>query len=97
MEAVTIGYKLMSHAAGYQLQSATETSPDPAPRRRIWRLGIGAHLALGLAAVSAVVLLGQYLTNRITHNAVEAVRSLQLRYEPQASRAWRDHAETGGF
>jgi diguanylate cyclase (GGDEF)-like protein len=66
---------------------ASETSPDSRPRRRLWRLGVGAHLALGLAAVGAVVLAGQFLTDSITHNAVEAVRSLQLRYEPQARRA----------
>jgi diguanylate cyclase (GGDEF)-like protein len=65
----------------------TEPSNDPVPRRRIWRLGIGAHLGLGLAAVGAVVLLGQFVTDSITHNAVEAVRSLQQRYEPQSRRA----------
>ena len=36
------------------MQSASETTPDPAIPRRIWRLGGGAHLALGLAAVAAV-------------------------------------------
>jgi diguanylate cyclase (GGDEF)-like protein len=69
------------------VQSDRETSPDPIVRRRIWRLGVGAHLALGLAAVAGVVVLGQLVTSRVTHNAVEAVRSLQLRYEPQARRA----------
>jgi len=65
----------------------TEPSNDPVPRRRIWRLGVGAHLGLGLAAVGAVVLVGQFVTDSITHNAVEAVRSLQQRYEPQSRRA----------
>jgi diguanylate cyclase (GGDEF)-like protein len=65
----------------------TETSNDPVPRRRIWRLGVGAHLGLGLAAVGAVVLVGQFVTDSITHNAVEAVHSLQQRYEPQSRRA----------
>ena len=69
------------------MQSATETAPDPATPRRIWRLGIGAHLALGLAAVGVVVLVGQLVADNITHTAVEAVRSLQLRYEPQARSA----------
>ncbi|HEY1900337.1 MAG TPA: EAL domain-containing protein [Steroidobacteraceae bacterium] len=69
------------------MQSASETAPDPAPRRRIWRLGVGAHLGLGLAAVAVVVIAGQLVANRITHNAVQAVRSLQLRYEPQSRRA----------
>jgi diguanylate cyclase (GGDEF)-like protein len=67
--------------------SARETSTDPVPRRRIWRLGVGAHLALGLAAVGAVVVLGQIVTSNVSRNAVAAVRSLQQRYEPQSRRA----------
>jgi diguanylate cyclase (GGDEF)-like protein len=66
---------------------AREISADPIPRRRIWRLGVGAHLALGLAAVGAVVLLGQIVTSSVARTAVDAVRSLQLRYEPQSRRA----------
>jgi diguanylate cyclase (GGDEF)-like protein len=50
-------------------------------------LGVGAHLGLGLAAVGAVVLAGQFVTDSITHNAVAAVRSLQQRYEPQSRLA----------
>ncbi|HEV2701759.1 MAG TPA: EAL domain-containing protein [Steroidobacteraceae bacterium] len=69
------------------MQSARATSTDPTPRRRIWRLGVGAHLALGLAAVGAVVVAGQFVTGKVTHNSAEAVRSLQLRYEPQSRRA----------
>jgi diguanylate cyclase (GGDEF)-like protein len=69
------------------VQSAREPSTDPVPRRRIWRLGVGAHLALGLAAVGAVVLAGQFFTSKVTHNSAEAVRSLQERYEPQSRLA----------
>ncbi|HEY6454151.1 MAG TPA: EAL domain-containing protein [Steroidobacteraceae bacterium] len=69
------------------MQSDLETAPDPDPRRHAWRLGVGAHLALGMAIMGAVVLVGQVVTNRITHTAVEAVSSLQLRYEPEARRA----------
>jgi len=69
------------------VQPASEKPPDPAPRRRAFRLGVGAHLSLGLAAVGAVVLIGQFVTDSVTHDAVEAVSSLQLRYEPQARRA----------
>jgi len=69
------------------VQSATEKAPDPAPRPHTWRLGVGAHLALGMAIMGVVVLVGQVVTDRITHTAVEAVSSLQLRYEPEARRA----------
>ena len=69
------------------MQSATETAPDPAPRPRTWRLGVGAHLAFGMAIMGAVVLVGQVVTNRITRTAVDAVSSLQERYEPDARRA----------
>ncbi len=37
--------------------------------------------------MGVVVLVGQVLTDRITHTAVEAVSSLQLRYEPEARLA----------
>ena len=37
--------------------------------------------------MGVVVLVGQVVTNRITHTAVEAVGSVQLRYEPEARRA----------
>jgi diguanylate cyclase (GGDEF)-like protein len=69
------------------MQSDLKTAPDPDPRRHAWRLGVGAHLALGMAIMGVVVLVGQVVTNRITHTAVEAVSSLQLRYEPEARRA----------
>jgi diguanylate cyclase (GGDEF)-like protein len=69
------------------MQSDLKTAPDPDPRRHGWRLGVGAHLALGMAIMGAVVLVGEVVTNRITDTAVEAVNSLQLRYEPEARRA----------
>ncbi|MGC1458680.1 MAG: EAL domain-containing protein [Steroidobacteraceae bacterium] len=50
-------------------------------------MGVGAHLTLGLAAVGGVVLLGQIVTSKVSRNAVDAVHSLQLRYEPQSRRA----------
>ena len=55
------------------MQSDLETAPDPAPRRQAWRLGVGAHLALGMAIMGAVVLVGQVVTDRITHTAVEEI------------------------
>ena len=70
-----------------QMQSDLAAAPDPGPRRHGWRLGVGAHLALGMAIMGAVVLGGEVVTDRITHTAVEAVSSLQLRYEPEARRA----------
>jgi diguanylate cyclase (GGDEF)-like protein len=51
------------------------------------RLGIGARLALGLAAVAAVILIGQGLARQNTRLAVQALRSMQLETEPQARRA----------
>src|SRR5579875_3790832 len=51
------------------------------------RLGVGAHLGIGLAAVGSVVLLGQILASHTTHAAVEAVREMQAHDEPLAARA----------
>jgi diguanylate cyclase (GGDEF)-like protein len=51
------------------------------------RFGLGGRLALGLAAVGAVVLGGHFLTGRATHQAEEAVRDMQREYEPLARRA----------
>jgi diguanylate cyclase (GGDEF)-like protein len=61
------------------------------PRRR-WllrapRLGVGARLALGLAAVAAVLVAGEILATRTAREALEAVRSMQNEHEPLASRA----------
>jgi diguanylate cyclase (GGDEF)-like protein len=72
---------------------ATDTAaPRPAPRRRAWlprapRLGVGARLALGLAAVAAVLVAGEILATRTAREALQAVRSMQTEHEPLASRA----------
>ncbi|MBX5462016.1 MAG: EAL domain-containing protein [Steroidobacteraceae bacterium] len=55
--------------------------------RRIPRLGIGGRLALGLAAVGIVILIGHTLATETTRKAVEAVRSMQQDHEPIARRA----------
>src|SRR5207237_8812609 len=59
------------------------------PRRspRSPRLGIGWRLGLGLAAVTAVLLLGESLATRTARQALEAVRSMQTEHEPLANRA----------
>lgn len=56
-------------------------------RRLRARLGIGARLTLGLAAVAAVVIVAHVLATRTTRAAVEAVRSMRTRHEPLAHRA----------
>jgi diguanylate cyclase (GGDEF)-like protein len=71
---------------------SSELSPLPAPlttRRRGWRprFGIGSRLALGLAAVAGVILLGHGLATRTTRQAAEAVRTMQIESEPLARRA----------
>jgi diguanylate cyclase (GGDEF)-like protein len=57
--------------------------------RRPWRprLGIGSRLAIGLTAVSAVILIGHTLASQTTAKAVEAVQSMQQEHEPLARRA----------
>ena len=71
-------------------------SPEPArtaaPQRRAWRpraprLGVGARLALGLAAVAAVLVAGEILATRTAREALQAVRGMQNEHEPLASRA----------
>ncbi|HTW39166.1 MAG TPA: EAL domain-containing protein [Steroidobacteraceae bacterium] len=64
----------------------TSTSPQRRGSRPS-RLGVGGHLALGLAAVGTVVLAGHIIASRTTRAAVEAVRSMQADYEPLARRA----------
>src|SRR5437762_13805072 len=61
----------------------------PRPRRspRSPRLGIGWRLGLGLAAVTAVLLLGESLATRTARQALEAVRRMQTEPEPLAHRA----------
>jgi diguanylate cyclase (GGDEF)-like protein len=78
-------------------QSPPETPPTepsllPAPvaaRRRGWRprFGIGSRLALGLAAVAAVILIGHGLATRTTRQSTEAVRRMQSESAPLARRA----------
>jgi diguanylate cyclase (GGDEF)-like protein len=65
--------------------------PAPPPSRgwlpRMPRLGVGARLGLGLAAVAAVLGVGEVLATRTSRAALEAVRSMQTEHEPLASRA----------
>jgi diguanylate cyclase (GGDEF)-like protein len=65
--------------------------PAPPPSRgwlpRMPRLGVGARLGLGLAAVAAVLVVGEVLATRTSRAALEAVRSMQTEHEPLASRA----------
>src|ERR1700724_105460 len=65
----------------------TVSLPSRPEGRRGWRglkprLGIGSRLALGLAAVAAVILVGHGLATQTTREAVEAVRSMQSEHEP---------------
>jgi diguanylate cyclase (GGDEF)-like protein len=59
----------------------------PPARRFQLRLGIGGRLALGLAAVTAVIVGGHVLASRTTRIAVDAVQSMQKVHEPRAQRA----------
>jgi diguanylate cyclase (GGDEF)-like protein len=68
----------------------TEYEPQPAPpRRRGWqpRLGIGWRLGLGLAAVAAVLILGEMQAAETAREALDASHSMQNEHEPLASRA----------
>jgi diguanylate cyclase (GGDEF)-like protein len=56
-------------------------------RLRLLRLGVGARLALGLAAVAAVLVVGESLATRTSGQALEAVRAMLNVHEPLASRA----------
>jgi len=51
------------------------------------RLGIGARLALALAAVAAVIMIGHGLATENTRLAVQSLHSMQIELEPQARRA----------
>jgi len=73
-------------------EAARTAAPRPAARRRAWlprapRLGVGARLALGLAAVAAVLVAGELLATRSAREALQAVRAMQNEHEPLASRA----------
>jgi diguanylate cyclase (GGDEF)-like protein len=79
--------------------TSSETASEPAllpasgaGSRRGWRrlrprFGIGSRLALGLAAVAAVILFGHGVATRSTRQASEAVRRMQNESEPLARRA----------
>ncbi|MGH8228635.1 MAG: hypothetical protein ACREU3_12175, partial [Steroidobacteraceae bacterium] len=59
----------------------------PASKARRSGFGLGTHLALGLAAVAAVVIAGQILASRTTRIAVNDVRGMQTHDQPLAFRA----------
>lgn len=72
--------------------ASPEAARTAAPQRRAWRprvprLGVGARLALGLAAVAAVLVAGEILATRTAREALQAVRGMQNEHEPLASRA----------
>jgi hypothetical protein len=82
------------------MQQTSSESPLPEPHLPVtsepkghgWRtlkprLGISSHLALGLAAVTVVILVGHELAARTTSQATEAVRRMQSESEPLARRA----------
>lgn len=76
----------MPESASPSTEAAWATPPAPPPRR--WpRLGIGGRLALGLAAVGGVILIGHTLATDTTRKAAEAVRSMTIDHEPLAQRA----------
>jgi diguanylate cyclase (GGDEF)-like protein len=65
---------------------AGHKGPSTAQRPRL-RLGIGSRLALSVALIAGVILVGHLLARRTTLNAVEAVRSMQTEQEPRARSA----------
>jgi diguanylate cyclase (GGDEF)-like protein len=65
----------------------SRTPQSPARARRSLKLGIGGRLALGLAAVAGVILVGHTIATETTRQAVAAVRSMQHDHEPLARRA----------
>jgi diguanylate cyclase (GGDEF)-like protein len=66
---------------------ALRLAPSSSHARRSLKLGIGGRLALGLAAVAAVILIGHTLATETTRRAVAAVRDMQHQHEPMARRA----------
>ncbi len=78
-----------------QEQPVEQAEPGSSPRRvphgaegrRPFRIGIGGRLALGLAAVAAVILIGHTIATETTRQAAEAVRSMQQDHEPITRRA----------
>jgi diguanylate cyclase (GGDEF)-like protein len=84
MRANEMAEIMPSHPAAARVTNAQR----PLRRRlRVPRLGIGWRLLLGLAAVSAVLVVGERLVTRSTHEALDAVRSMQNEHQPIASRA----------
>jgi len=68
-------------------QSPSDRAARLATARRSFKLGIGGRLALGLAAVAAVILVGHSIATETTRKAAAAVRSMQSEHEPLARRA----------
>lgn len=73
-------------------QAESGMPAGPRPKRQAgsvkpFRLGIGGRLALGLAAVAGVILVGHTLATETSRRAVAAVRSMQQDHEPIARRA----------
>jgi diguanylate cyclase (GGDEF)-like protein len=82
-----IGHFFYVACPGNPVPTVAGLAPLTTRARGPSRLGVGGHLALGLAAVGAVVLLGQLVAHQTTRAAAEAVRGMQARYEPLARRA----------
>ena len=71
-----------------EAHEATVATAPPTPRTAArLRLGIGARLALGLATVATVIVIGHGIATQHTRLAVQSLRSMQLEHEPQARRA----------
>ncbi|MGH8218744.1 MAG: diguanylate cyclase domain-containing protein, partial [Steroidobacteraceae bacterium] len=76
-----------TESANAALAAAAQKPAGRPPRRFRLRVGIGARLALGLVAITAVMLSGHVLVQRTTFNAVQAVNSMQTEHEPLARSA----------
>src|SRR5450756_2700571 len=88
LRGLCLMHEISSETADSIVAAQAEVTPRIAPARRLrLRLGIGGRLALGLAAVSVVILVGHALATRTTRLAVDAVRSMQTDHEPLAQRA----------
>lgn len=70
------------------MEPAVSSAIQPKARSRFrLRLGVGSHLALGLAAVALVVVAGHLAAKRTTHAAIQAVGNVQRTHEPLARLA----------
>src|SRR5262245_31499696 len=77
-----------AHAApARQLAALAIPKGNASARRPRLRLGIGSRLALSVALIAGVILVGHVLARRTTLNAVEAVRNMQTEQEPLARSA----------